>query len=128
MVVTTLSVDGLVRRLREVLVGELAVVRGLVEVKSEVRGCLERIAIARVFDVEGLWEVLGELEGGGSGVEVRPPQEAERMAGDAELPKEQAKDKKQQRTEILDSEDEEELCGVVCGFLVAACEEGVEEC
>src|SRR4051812_10727243 len=101
MVVTTLSVDGLVRRLREVLVGELGVVRGLAEERSEVRGCLERIAIARVFDVEGLWEVLGELEGGGSGVEDRPLQEAERTAGDASPPKEPAKDQKQQRTEIL---------------------------
>ena len=91
------------------LVRELGVVRGLVEVRSEVRGCLERIAIARVFDVEGLWEVLGELEGGGSAVEARPPQEVERTAGDALLPKEPAKDQKQQRTEILDSEDEEDM-------------------
>ena len=106
---TTLSVDGLVRRLREVLVGELAVVRGLGEVKNEVRGCLERIAIARVFDVEGLWEVLGELEGGDYGGEETPRQEAEGTAGDAFPPKEPTKIQKRQRTEIMDSEDEEEL-------------------
>ena len=31
------------------------------EVEEEVRRCLEMVAISRVFDVEGLWEVLGEI-------------------------------------------------------------------
>ncbi|KAI0172665.1 hypothetical protein GGR52DRAFT_591167 [Hypoxylon sp. FL1284] len=31
-------------------------------VNDEVRRCLERVSVSRVFDVEGLWEVVGELE------------------------------------------------------------------
>lgn len=31
------------------------------EVSREVQRCLEMVAISRVFDLEGLWEVLGEV-------------------------------------------------------------------
>lgn len=37
-----------------------------VDMEKEVERCLEMVAISRVFDVEGLWEVLGEI-GRGSG-------------------------------------------------------------
>lgn len=32
------------------------------EVDGQVQRCLEMVAISRVFDVEGLWEVLGEID------------------------------------------------------------------
>ncbi|KAI1434819.1 hypothetical protein GGR50DRAFT_687418 [Xylaria sp. CBS 124048] len=37
--------------------------RGKPEVEAELRRCLEAISISRIFDIEGLWEVLRELEG-----------------------------------------------------------------
>jgi len=39
-------------------------------VDEEVRRCLEMVAISRVFDVEGLWEVLGEVGRGSDGSTV----------------------------------------------------------
>ena len=36
--------------------------RGAGAVEARVRSCLERVSVSRVFDLEGLWEVLGELE------------------------------------------------------------------
>lgn len=36
---------------------------------EEVRGYLEMVAISRVFDVEGLWEVLGEVGRDSAGME-----------------------------------------------------------
>ncbi|OBT68433.1 hypothetical protein VE03_02869 [Pseudogymnoascus sp. 23342-1-I1] len=38
-------------------------------VEERVNSVLERVGITRVFDVEGLWEVLGEVGGGNGGVE-----------------------------------------------------------
>lgn len=38
-------------------------------VEERVNGVLERVGITRVFDVEGLWEVLGEVGGGNRGAE-----------------------------------------------------------
>lgn len=43
----------------EVNVGEGDVHESSVD--EEVQRCLEMVAISRVFDVEGLWEVLGEV-------------------------------------------------------------------
>ncbi|ROT35383.1 hypothetical protein SODALDRAFT_328723 [Sodiomyces alkalinus F11] len=30
--------------------------------RRKLRGCLERVSVSRVFDLEGLWEVLGDLD------------------------------------------------------------------
>jgi hypothetical protein len=42
-------------------------------VDEEVQRCLEMVAISRVFDVEGLWEVLGEVGGDSEGAEGLAP-------------------------------------------------------
>lgn len=105
MVVTTLPVTGLLPRLRKALVGEVSVVQdGLQNLQSKVRGCLERTSIARVFDIEGLWEVLRELEEAVSVADapaVPKPDDTE--------PTEKSGCQKPQRTEIMDSEDEGDL-------------------
>ncbi|KAL2161381.1 hypothetical protein VTH06DRAFT_8604 [Thermothelomyces fergusii] len=63
MVVTTLPPAALLPKLRKALVGQLVKVQGAWRgVQAGLRACLERISISRVFDIEGLWEVLGELE------------------------------------------------------------------
>ncbi|KAH6628440.1 hypothetical protein F5144DRAFT_654848 [Chaetomium tenue] len=110
MVVTTLPVAGLLPKLRAALVAKLTTSiprEGLQSLQSEVKGCLERISIARVFDVEGLWEVLRELEEAVAVAERGPPQPAQQTdnkSGNASPPP--AKGQRQQRTEVLDSEDE----------------------
>jgi hypothetical protein len=105
MVVTTLPATGLLPRLRKALVREVSAVQdGLQNLQSKVRGCLERISIARVFDIEGLWEVLGELEAGVSVADARPPPDGPKA--DDTSSKERAGGQKPQRTEIMDSEDE----------------------
>ncbi|KAK5656220.1 hypothetical protein OQA88_4981 [Cercophora sp. LCS_1] len=63
LIVTTLPTSVLLQRLREVLVSQIVEREGgLRNVQGEVRRCFERIEIARVFDFEGLWEVLRELD------------------------------------------------------------------
>ncbi|KAK3898520.1 hypothetical protein C8A05DRAFT_47191 [Staphylotrichum tortipilum] len=95
LVVTTLPVTVLLPRLKEALVERLGVAPGgMLNIQGWVMGCLERIEISRVFDVQGLEEVLGEL---GEGV----------PAGDVE--KVEAKGQGRERTEVRDSEDEESL-------------------
>jgi hypothetical protein len=110
MIVTTLPTAGLLPKLRAALVGKLAAMprNEMHGLQGEVKGCLERISIARVFDVEGLWEVFRELE---AVVEAeRGPQEPTRQPGTGIKPEDVspklAKDQRQQRTEVLDSEDE----------------------
>ncbi|KAI1806937.1 hypothetical protein F4811DRAFT_85682 [Daldinia bambusicola] len=67
-IVTTLAPAAILPTLRDVIRAQVQVRLGptadqrLDVVSAEVRRCLERISISRVFDVEGLWEVLGELE------------------------------------------------------------------
>lgn len=96
--VTTLPPAVLLPRLRKALVSQLsAVPDGLLDLQSKVRGCLERVSIARVFDIEGLWEVLGELEDARVGQKPGDPF----PKGEAE-----GKPQEQQRTEVQDSEDE----------------------
>jgi hypothetical protein len=111
MVVTTLPTTVLLPKLRKALVGQVSVLQGgLQDLQARVRGCLERISIARVFDMQGLAEVLGELEGAVSEADARlppvPVQEVE-VGQKPDLPaKEEAKGQRQQRIEIMDSEDE----------------------
>ncbi|KAK0666316.1 hypothetical protein QBC41DRAFT_281105 [Cercophora samala] len=64
LVVTTLPVQSLLPRLREVLVEQLAKRAPLLltaDLNTRVKDCLSRISIARVFDLEGVGEVLEEL-------------------------------------------------------------------
>lgn len=69
MIITTMGMGAVVRLLREVLEPQIADMRreggrGEAETdgKEVLKEVLERIAISRVFDVPGLWEVFGELE------------------------------------------------------------------
>ncbi|EAA36592.1 hypothetical protein GE21DRAFT_2031 [Neurospora crassa] len=67
MIITTLSTTSLLPRLRLALVSEARVLQGNGNAHHQVdRGvimrCLERVLVARVFDAEGLREVLRELE------------------------------------------------------------------
>ncbi|KAK1585344.1 uncharacterized protein LY79DRAFT_671116 [Colletotrichum navitas] len=63
MVVTTQPPATVLPTLRDAIRSELRA-RGTAEaeVKSKLRGCLERVSVSRVFDLEGLWEVLGDLD------------------------------------------------------------------
>ncbi|KAK3954344.1 hypothetical protein QBC32DRAFT_255691 [Pseudoneurospora amorphoporcata] len=67
MIITTLSTTSLLPRLRLALVSEARVLlqgngnAQQVE-REEIKSCLERVLVARVFDAEGLREVLRELE------------------------------------------------------------------
>ncbi|KAJ4421067.1 hypothetical protein N0V82_003971 [Gnomoniopsis sp. IMI 355080] len=62
MIVTMMGVGSLVGVLREVLRAQ-----GGKETETDVLG---RVAVSRVFDVNGLWEVLGEVDALGSSQEV----------------------------------------------------------
>lgn len=61
MIITTLSMGTLLLLLRDIFWGQL---NGREEVRKTelLNGFLERIEIARVFDIPGLWEVLGDLD------------------------------------------------------------------
>ncbi|KAK1780010.1 hypothetical protein QBC45DRAFT_410091 [Copromyces sp. CBS 386.78] len=67
MIITTLSTTSLLPRLRLALVSEARVLlqgngnAQQVE-RAKIKSCLERVLVARVFDAEGLREVLRELE------------------------------------------------------------------
>ncbi|KAI2780903.1 hypothetical protein F4815DRAFT_492972 [Daldinia loculata] len=67
-IVTTLTPAAILPALRDVIRAQVQVALGPTAnqkqevVNAEVRRCLERISISRVFDIEGLWEVLSELE------------------------------------------------------------------
>jgi hypothetical protein len=82
--------------------------------QSRVRECLERISIARVFDIEGLREVLAEMEDGVREADTRSSQPVgggvvgqEPAAGAAT--KEATEGEKRHTTEVLDSEGEDGL-------------------
>ena len=79
----------------------------MVEVDQQVELCLEMVAISRVFNIEGLWEVLGEL--GRSTIQnpglnvAEPGLEArkENLVYNPEL----ENDRREQELEVGDSED-----------------------
>lgn len=66
IIITTSSMGALLPLLRDVYWGQVAAVGGAQEDKKRMggslQGFLERIEVARVFDVPGLWEVLGDLD------------------------------------------------------------------
>lgn len=94
----------LLPKLQKALVSNLQEDPG--EPKKRAQDCLERISISRVFDIEGLRQVLGELE---DAVSTRPSSIArEAVAGsklDAVVPEQRVR----QRTEVRDSEEEDSL-------------------
>ncbi|KAK1513532.1 uncharacterized protein CCOS01_14474 [Colletotrichum costaricense] len=63
MVVTTQPPAAILPPLRDAIRTEL-VVRGAAEadVATRLRRCLGRVSVSRVFDFEGLWEALGDLD------------------------------------------------------------------
>jgi len=69
------------------------------EVEKDVQKCLEMVAISRVFDIEGLWEVLGEV-----GRNNTPPDELDLLV--SAIGPEEVQENLQKPTEILDSEEE----------------------
>jgi hypothetical protein len=101
-IVTTLSASALLPVVRNVLQDQLrqSVINQLnaVQQRNHLRSCLESVSISRIFDFEGLWEVLGELDS--------PPEE-HRLPG--QRPAEKSRNVKHPRTEIQDSDDEDDL-------------------
>ncbi|KAK4240128.1 hypothetical protein C8A03DRAFT_13514 [Achaetomium macrosporum] len=92
-VVTTMPTTALLPKLHAALVGQICPLPGRPDVlQDRVKLCLERISIARVFDLEGVAEVLEELEHSGYIPYPRPL----RARG-------------KQRTEVQDSEDDESV-------------------
>ncbi|KAK0655885.1 hypothetical protein B0T16DRAFT_451511 [Cercophora newfieldiana] len=66
-IVTTLAPVALLPKLREVIASRIVEVHGAVEkVREVVYGHFERISISRVFDFEGLWDVVAELDADGA--------------------------------------------------------------
>lgn len=64
-IVTTLAVPAVLPPLRDAVRTQVEARLGPSSpdlVGARVRQCLERISVSRVFDIEGLWEVLTELE------------------------------------------------------------------
>ncbi|KAI2637791.1 hypothetical protein GGS26DRAFT_427727 [Hypomontagnella submonticulosa] len=67
-VITTLAAAAVLPTLRDVIRAQAQIKFGPAAnqqqeaVDREVRRCLEQISVSRVFDVEGLWEVLNEIE------------------------------------------------------------------
>ncbi|KAI8632813.1 hypothetical protein F5Y19DRAFT_331004 [Xylariaceae sp. FL1651] len=63
-IITTVPATAILPMLHDVIRAQVQARSGSrnLSVETEVRQCLEAISISRVFDVEGLWEVLHELE------------------------------------------------------------------
>ncbi|RYP44100.1 hypothetical protein DL768_009404 [Monosporascus sp. mg162] len=139
-IVTTLAATALLPLLRDVVRAQVQAKLGCSSahhpaVGPQVRACLERISVSQVFDVDGLWEVLGELktppapgghgdgngdeDGGGGGYSVGGAGTAREAKAEASAngippespdapPRPPVKDRRNEREEIQDSEDEEE--------------------
>ncbi|KAK3310836.1 uncharacterized protein B0T15DRAFT_571324 [Chaetomium strumarium] len=120
-VVTTMPTTALLPKLRAALVGQICPLPGRPDVlRDRVRLCLERISIARVFDLEGVAEVIEELEHSSYIPYPRSRRDsrgakAEEQPDHAASLKEEAVQQQQQGkhwTEVEDSEDEESVsCG-----------------
>lgn len=135
-IITTLAPQAILPTLRDIVKSQVQSKLGVghADVKARVRECLERISVSRVFDMEGLWEVLSELELDSTeepspsiGAEVVVQSEEEEIDAPAapeepessplsslsstppyELPPLRPT-QQIQRTEVMDSEDEGEL-------------------
>ncbi|GKT42640.1 uncharacterized protein ColSpa_02821 [Colletotrichum spaethianum] len=139
MVITTQPPATILPTLRDAIRAELKARKTAeAEMQSKLRGCLERVSVSRVFDLEGLWEVLGDLdippESAASKTPPTPEQQkqgkSEEETGEAvripepspSLPKQltpeerperlvlpELKPLKPTRTEIADSDEEDAL-------------------
>ena len=94
-IITTLPVTALLPLLRDVIRAQVLTKLGLsptaarghgphqdAKVGALVRACLGRISVSQVFDIEGLWEVVGELET----PPPPPPPPAPRYSSEPRLP------------------------------------------
>jgi len=110
--VTTLPTAMILPKLRAALMNQLSA-QGLDSLQSRVKQCLERISIARVFDIDGFKEVLKELGEAAISAETHAQELRKNAkvqgAGEPAKSHQQAVPEKQERTEIPDSE-EEDLC------------------
>ncbi|KAF4909719.1 hypothetical protein CGCF415_v005719 [Colletotrichum fructicola] len=137
MVVTAQPPAAILPALRDAVKAELAA-RGVTgaEVRGRLVSCLERVSITRVFDLEGLWEVLGDLDippespgseaaslvpemeedpkvqlaSQGQQEEVASP-EPERITLPDLKPVYESPQRRPVRTEIADSEEEDDISG-----------------
>ncbi|KAH6604115.1 hypothetical protein Trco_007561 [Trichoderma cornu-damae] len=66
------------------------------EIEARLRGCLDRIMLSRIFDMDGLWEVLAEVEAEAAAASGAPRDETRAPTASAE---------------IRDSQDEDEERG-----------------
>ncbi|KAJ9155441.1 Fasciclin domain family [Pleurostoma richardsiae] len=111
MIITTLSNAALLPKLRAVIKAQVSAVHGDVSDRQiRARQCLERISVSRVFDVDGLWEVLGELdESTAAGSTTTGPRGARNNAEPPPEPPsiQQPSPSLKQKTEIMDSEEED---------------------
>ncbi|KAI1329963.1 hypothetical protein F5Y16DRAFT_61177 [Xylariaceae sp. FL0255] len=75
-IITTLPATTVLPMLRDVIRAQAQVKLGPrhQSIDAEVRWCLETITVSRVFDIQGLWEVLCELEARAA-ESLRPPTE-----------------------------------------------------
>ncbi|KAL0937369.1 uncharacterized protein CTRU02_207100 [Colletotrichum truncatum] len=63
MIVTTQPPAAVLPMLRDAVKAEMAAREvPAAEVKDKLRACLERVSVSRVFDLDGVWEVLGDLD------------------------------------------------------------------
>ncbi|KAI8295676.1 hypothetical protein K4K59_004507 [Colletotrichum sp. SAR11_240] len=135
MVVTAQPPAAILPALRDAVKAEL-VARGVTgsEVRGRLVSCLERVSITRVFDLEGLWEVLGDLDippgspaseaaslvpepeedpevlqaSQGQEEEIASP-EPERITLPDLKPAHESPQRRPVRTEIADSEEEDDI-------------------
>ncbi|KAK7946594.1 uncharacterized protein PG986_010915 [Apiospora aurea] len=79
-VITTLPAPTILPHLRDVIKVQARLKLGGPRSRPDVvdaitKQCLERISVSRVFDIEGLWEVLSELESAAAAMEDERPTE-----------------------------------------------------
>lgn len=114
MIITKLSLGALIPTLRKVITAQISSLQISSEAAAGVaRDCLQRISISRVFDIEGLWEVLRELDSHpASSSEAQAPTQPDVPPPGQGSPETSTDDARKEsgmrdeKTEILDSEDE----------------------
>ncbi|KAL2259673.1 hypothetical protein VTK26DRAFT_6554 [Humicola hyalothermophila] len=116
MIITTLPASVLLPKLRMALVSQLYNNPDngpQQQLQRRVQEGLERVSIARIFDIDGLWEVFGELEHSAAAASNPPPGVARgtetARGGCDEASRGKTRVQAQPKTEIMDSEDEGSL-------------------
>ncbi|KAI0130189.1 hypothetical protein BJ170DRAFT_305758 [Xylariales sp. AK1849] len=119
-IITTLPAPALLPTLRDIVKSQVQAVSEQERASTDVqvRQCLERISVSRVFDIEGLWEVLNELESEPTAKSPSREQVVDGLSPMAEQPESSPLSEppsspvtalpplRTERSEILDSEDE----------------------